>query len=66
MAVLVDEYDKPILDALDTPEIARANRDYLRRLVRHHKGGCTCGRQPYLGCAASPSYRPPSGAGRHP
>ena len=29
VVVLVDEYDKPILDALDTPEIARANRDYL-------------------------------------
>ena len=32
VAVLVDEYDKPILDALDTPEIARAYRDYLRGL----------------------------------
>ena len=32
VAVLVDEYDKPILDALDEPEIARANRDYLRGL----------------------------------
>ena len=32
VAVLIDEYDKPILDALDTPEIARANRDYLRGL----------------------------------
>ena len=30
--VLVDEYDKPILDALDTPEVARANRDFLRGL----------------------------------
>ena len=30
VAVLVDEYDKPILDALDTPEVARANRDFLR------------------------------------
>ena len=28
--VLVDEYDKPILDALDAPETARANRDFLR------------------------------------
>ncbi len=28
--VLVDEYDKPILDVLDNPELARANRDYLR------------------------------------
>ena len=30
VAVLVDEYDKPILDALETPAVARANRDYLR------------------------------------
>ena len=30
--VLVDEYDKPILDALDTPEVACANRDFLRGL----------------------------------
>ena len=29
VAVLVDEYDKPILDALDDPDCARANRDYL-------------------------------------
>ena len=29
VAVLIDEYDKPILDALEEPEIARANRDYL-------------------------------------
>ncbi|MCY3730615.1 MAG: AAA family ATPase, partial [Rhodospirillaceae bacterium] len=26
VTVLVDEYDKPILDALDVPEVARANR----------------------------------------
>ena len=32
VVVLVDEYDKPILDALDTPEVARANRDYLSGL----------------------------------
>ena len=32
VAVLVDEYDRPILDALDVPEVARANRDYLRGL----------------------------------
>ncbi|MDE0449317.1 MAG: ATP-binding protein [Spirochaetaceae bacterium] len=33
VAVLVDEYDKPILDALvDAPEVARANRGYLRGL----------------------------------
>ena len=29
VVVLVDEYDKPILDALDIPDIASANRDYL-------------------------------------
>ena len=32
MVILVDEYDKPILDALETPELARASRDYLRGL----------------------------------
>ena len=32
VVVLVDEYDKPILDALEQPELARANRDYLRAL----------------------------------
>ncbi len=32
VAVLIDEYDKPILDALDVPEVARANRDFLRGL----------------------------------
>ena len=32
VVVLVDEYDKPILDALDEPERARANRDDLRGL----------------------------------
>ena len=32
VAVLVDEHDKPILNALDVPEIARANRDFLRGL----------------------------------
>ena len=32
VAVLVDEYDKPILDALGTPEVARANRGFLRGL----------------------------------
>ena len=26
----MDEYDKPILDVLDDPDLARANRDYLR------------------------------------
>ena len=32
VVVLIDEYDKPILDALEVPEIARANRDFLRGL----------------------------------
>ena len=32
VAVLVDEYDKPILDVLEEHEVARANRDYLRGL----------------------------------
>ena len=32
VVVLIDEYDKPILDNLESPEVARANRDYLRGL----------------------------------
>ena len=32
VVVLVDEYDKPILDALEVPEVARANRDFLHGL----------------------------------
>ncbi len=28
--ILIDEYDKPILDALTKPEVARKNRDFLR------------------------------------
>ena len=39
VAVLVDEYDKPILDALETPEVARANRDYLQGLYSTIKFG---------------------------
>ena len=39
VAVLVDEYDKPILDALDTPDIARANRDFLHGLYSTIKSG---------------------------
>ena len=35
--LLVDEYDKPILDTLETPEVARANRDYLRGLYSNVK-----------------------------
>ena len=30
VVVLVDEYDKPILDALAEPDVARANREFLR------------------------------------
>ncbi len=30
VVVLVDEYDKPIVDVLDEPALARANRDFLR------------------------------------
>jgi len=30
VVVLVDEYDKPILDALQVPDVAKANRDLLR------------------------------------
>ena len=36
--VLVDEYDKPILDALSDPETALANRDFLRGLYGTIKG----------------------------
>ncbi len=36
--VLVDEYDKPILDNLTAPEIARAMRDGLRNLYSVIKG----------------------------
>ncbi len=32
VCVLVDEYDKPILDAMENPDLARANREYLRGL----------------------------------
>ena len=32
VVVLVDEYDKPILDALRNEDVARANRNYLRGL----------------------------------
>ena len=32
VVVLIDEYDKPLLDALAVPEVAHANRDYLRGL----------------------------------
>ena len=39
VVVLVDEYDKPILDALETPEVARANRDFLHGLYSTIKFG---------------------------
>jgi len=32
VVILVDEYDKPILDALGEPPLAKANREYLRGL----------------------------------
>ena len=32
VVVLVDEYDKPLLDAMTEPDVAKANRDYLRGL----------------------------------
>ena len=38
VAVLVDEYDKPILDVIDNPEMATANRDYLRGFYGIIKG----------------------------
>ena len=39
VVVLVDEYDKPILDALDAPDLARDNRDFLRGLYAVIKDG---------------------------
>ena len=38
VAVLVDEYDKPILDVLHDPELATANRNYLRGFYGIIKG----------------------------
>ncbi len=38
VVVLVDEYDKPILDMLHDPELATANRDYLRGFYGIVKG----------------------------
>ena len=37
--MLVDEYDKPILDALDAPAVARGNRDFLHGLYSTIKSG---------------------------
>ena len=39
VVVLVDEYDKPILDALDAPAVARGNRDFLHGLYSTIKSG---------------------------
>ena len=36
--VLIDEYDKPILDVIDNSEMATANRDYLRGFYGIIKG----------------------------
>ena len=30
VVVLIDEYDKPILDAISSPELAKENRDFLQ------------------------------------
>ncbi len=38
VVILVDEYDKPILDVIENQELARANRDYLRGLYGIIKG----------------------------
>ncbi len=38
VVVLVDEYDKPILDVLGDPDLARKNRDYLRGFYGIIKG----------------------------
>ena len=38
VVVLVDEYDKPILDVLDNPELAKTNRDYLKGFYGIIKG----------------------------
>ena len=40
VVVLVDEYDKPILDVLHDPDLAIANRDYLRGFYGIIKGSC--------------------------
>ncbi len=37
VVVLVDEYDKPMLDALGNPDLARVNRDALRSLYGNIK-----------------------------
>ena len=37
VVVLVDEYDKPVTENLNEPDLARANRDYLRALYANIK-----------------------------
>ncbi len=64
VAVLVDEYDKPILDALDTPDVARANRNYLRGLYSTIKSSDAHVRFTFL---TGVSRSPPRGSARgHP
>ncbi len=38
VVILIDEYDKPILDALENKELAQENRDYLRGFYGMIKG----------------------------
>ena len=53
--VLIDEYDKPILDALEAPEVARADRDCLRGLYAVIKDRDPCIRFAFLtGVRSSP------------
>ena len=57
VAVLVDEYDRPILDALAKPETARANRDALRGLYSAIKASARTSGSPCLrGSASSPRW----------
>ena len=64
VVVLVDEYDKPILDTLDAPDIARANRNYLRGLYSTIKSSDAHVRFTFL---TGVSRSPPRGSARgHP
>ncbi len=38
VVILVDEYDKPILDVIEQPELAEANRDTLREFYSGYQG----------------------------
>ena len=76
VVVLVDEYDKPILDALDVPDVARANRDFLRGLyamikdcdahVRFARRACTTPSTSCCSFAAASSTRTGSRPARRP